>query len=465
MVRIVNHQQMPDWFSPWDLLPAQQVSGSGFVIEGGLVLTNAHVVSDTRLLLIFLQGDPRPHQAEVHAMGHDCDLALLRPLDPAALAGRPALQLTGLPALRSTVETVGYPVGGKQISSTRGVVSRIEAQHYSHPGNERHLAVQTDAAINPGNSGGPVLQDGRVVGVAFQAVTGLQNVGYFIPTEVVRHFLVDAATPPYTGFPTLGVRLQNLENPAARAFGALGAEESGAVVDMVFPDSSAEGRLRPGDVVVTLDGQPVANDASVELPPEVDGPRGLRVDLQVLVDRHQVGGVLEVEIVREGARHGLSIPLSGWAPNDRFANRYDCRPRYFVYGGLVFLPLHREMLKTFGGKWQRTADKELLDEYLLRPYREPDQWAMERVVMMRRLVHRVNSGLANDRNVAVEKVNGRRITSLVELIAAFEELPAHEAFHVVEFSNSRLGVLRRHACDAAHEEILAQYGVTRDRNL
>lgn len=83
------------------------------------------------------------------------------------------------------VVTYGYPAGGEQISYTRGVVSRIELQNYVHIGNRSLLAVQTDAAINPGNSGGPVIQDDRVVGVAFQGVPGLENAGFFIPPEGV----------------------------------------------------------------------------------------------------------------------------------------------------------------------------------------------------------------------------------------------------------------------------------------
>ena len=64
--------------------------------------------------------------------------------------------------------TYGFPAGGEQISYTRGVVSRIEVEGYVHIGNRAFLAVQTDAAINPGNSGGPVIQDDKVVGVAFE---------------------------------------------------------------------------------------------------------------------------------------------------------------------------------------------------------------------------------------------------------------------------------------------------------
>ena len=68
---------------------------------------------------------------------------------------------------------------------------------YVHSGADSHLAIQTDAAINPGNSGGPVIQDGKVVGVAFQGLTNADNIGYMIPTTVIAHFLKDVEDNQY----------------------------------------------------------------------------------------------------------------------------------------------------------------------------------------------------------------------------------------------------------------------------
>lgn len=469
VARIVNHSQRPNWYAPWDPAPAQQSSGSGFVVEGGRVMTNAHVVSDTRMVLVFLHGDPNPHHAVVDAIGHDCDLALLRPVEPGAFDHRAHLSFGGLPRLRSEVETFGYPSGGRQISSTRGVVSRIELQYYTHPGNEQHLAAQTDAAINPGNSGGPVVQDGKVVGVAFQAAADLQSTGYFIPTEVIHHFREDAARAgPYLGFPTLGVRVQNLENPAARHSAGMETHESGVVVDLVFPGTSAEGWLRAGDVLLAVDGVPIANDGSVALPPHPTYPGGeaadaLRMDLLVLVDRHLIGDRLGVRFLRDGVHHEAEIPLLGWPGVDRYAAKHDRRPRYFVYGGLVFLPLDIEVMKTFGPDWRNTGDKILLNEHILRLYAEPDRWSKEQVVLLRRLDHRVNASLTWSQNQVVERVNGREIARLDDLVRAFGD---HDGqFHVMELAGNRLAVLDRLEAERANPEILEQYGVTTDRNL
>src|SRR6476646_2968104 len=89
-------------------------------------------------------------------------------------------------------------------------------QTYVHIGNRQLLGVQTDAAINPGNSGGPVIQDDRVVGVAFQGIAGLENTGFFIPPPVIEHFLKDIEDKKYDGFPLVSIRAAPIENAAYR---------------------------------------------------------------------------------------------------------------------------------------------------------------------------------------------------------------------------------------------------------
>src|SRR5262249_12546189 len=150
--------------------------------------------------------DPRPYIAEVEFIGHDCDLAVLKVQDERFFDNLEPLVLGELPKVRSTVVTYGYPAGGEEISYTRGVVSRIQLQLFAHIGNRQLLGVQTDAAINPGNSGGPVIQDDRVVGVAFQGIQGLENTGFFIPTPIIEHFLKDIEDGKYDGFPIAGIR-------------------------------------------------------------------------------------------------------------------------------------------------------------------------------------------------------------------------------------------------------------------
>ncbi len=207
VIQIMTAGQQPVWDAPWRSESVRRSSGTGFVISRRRIITNAHVVSWARQILVRRYQDPKPYIAKVSFIAHDCDLAVLSVDDDSFFEGLEALPIGPLPKVRSTVVTYGYPAGGEQISYTRGVVSRIEVQTYVHIGNRSMLVVQTDAAINPGNSGGPVIQDDQVVGVAFQGAGGLENTGYFIPTRVIQHFLTDIEDGGYHGFPQAGVRL------------------------------------------------------------------------------------------------------------------------------------------------------------------------------------------------------------------------------------------------------------------
>ena len=201
VIQIQTFRQQPDWSAPWRFDAVQRAGGSGFVIRGKRIMTNAHVVSWCRQIIVRKYQDAKPYIAQVEFVAHDCDLAILTVEDESFFDGLPALEFGDLPKVRSTAVTYGYPAGGEEISYTRGVVSRIELSPYSHIGNRRLLTVQTDAAINPGNSGGPVVQDDRVVGVAFQGIQSLEGAGFFIPPPVIQRFLKDVEDNRYDGVP------------------------------------------------------------------------------------------------------------------------------------------------------------------------------------------------------------------------------------------------------------------------
>jgi len=192
---------------------------SGFVISGNRILTNAHGVAWHNVVRVRKHGDSRKYVATVEHVAHECDLAILKVEDSQFWSGLEALSLGTLPELQDKIKVVGYPQGGDRISITQGIVSRVEMGSYSHSG-EYLLMIQIDAAINSGNSGGPALDsEGRVAGVAFQALDEAENIGYIIPVPIIDHFLTDIKLHGnYTGFCRLGVSWQTTENEAMRQY-------------------------------------------------------------------------------------------------------------------------------------------------------------------------------------------------------------------------------------------------------
>jgi S1-C subfamily serine protease len=444
-----------DWSQPWRQEGVTSVTGSGFLIEGGRILTNGHVIADSRQVLVRRPDQANPYVATVEAVGNDCDLAVLRIADPEFARGLRPLGFGPLPHTGTRVVTYGFPLGGQDVSSTAGIVSRIESRGYVHSGADAHLVVQTDAAINPGNSGGPVVQGGRVVGVAFQGFPGADNMGFFIPVPIVRHFLANLVDGRYDGFPDSGLDTMALVSPAYRRERGLPKDRSGVVVDRVAPGGTADGVLRVGDVLLTVQGHAVADDGTIRL-------GDARVTFEHAIDMLQVGAPVRFTVWRGGREEALVAPARRIARYDRNRNRYGVAPDYVVYAGLVFMRLETELLKTMGRGWPQTANRDLVWDQLFREAEQPKEADRETIVLTRVLRHAVNSQMALAPPVGVERINGRAIRSLADVSEAFAQNQGR--FHTIELEGDEgIEALDRAKAEAAHPEILRQYAIPHDR--
>ena len=259
LVRITVTSQDANYRVPWFPGNTGGGVGAGFVIDGDRVMTNAHVISNARFITVEKDNDPKKYIGHVEFVGHDCDLAVVKIEDGDQkdfFKGTIPLQFGGIPEIESTVTVYGYPIGGERMSVTNGIVSRIDFQTYTHSGVDAHLTIQTSAPINPGNSGGPVLQDGKVIGVAFQGYSGdvAQNTGYMIPTPVMKRFLKDIESGHYNKYMDLSVTTFELQNPAMRRALGLPDDDQGVMVGTVASAGSSDGILKTGDVLLSIDG-------------------------------------------------------------------------------------------------------------------------------------------------------------------------------------------------------------------
>jgi len=459
VVKVQVYSARYDYQAPWRISPVRASSGTGFLIEGRRIVTNAHVVGDAKQILVKRHHVANPFVARVEAVGNDCDLAVLRVDDPKFHEGLTALKVgRGLPPRKSEVTTYGYPAGGQELSSTNGIVSRVEWLTYVHTGADAHIAVQTDAAINPGNSGGPVIQRGRVVGVAFQGAPHLQNVGFFIPAPVLLHFLKNLEDGEYDGFPDTGASETELLSPAYRAERGLPEGESGVVIEELSPGGTLAQVLKVGDVLLSVDGVDIADDGSVGIG-EIRGP------YHHLVDMKQVGDPVKFTVWREGKRQTFETKTRRIGRFDRQRYQWGVTPRFLVYAGLVFMPLDVEYLRTFGKGWPGRVPREMAWNHFFRSHDEPETADEEVLVLARVLQDPVNADLSITRGV-LEKVNGQRIRGLSALDAALTEARLKgEGFLELEFSSGYVEVLDVAAAEKAHPRILRTYGVQNAKHL
>jgi S1-C subfamily serine protease len=458
VIQITTFSQQPTWDTPWRFDQVRKASGTGFVIGGKRIMTNAHVVDWGRQILVRRYQDPRPYIARVKFFASDCDLAILEVDDERFFNGMQALEFGDLPQVRSTVVTYGYPAGGEQISYTRGVVSRIELQNYVHIGNRSYLAAQTDAAINPGNSGGPVIQDDKVVGVAFQGISGLENTGFFIPTTLVQHLLKDIEDGTYDGYPQAGIRFVSLQNDAYRKFLGLEDNDLGARIDHIFDVPSTREKLKIDDVVLKVGDYDVGSDGTIVY-------QGNRVFLGVAIADIQSGEKLPFKIWRDKKEMTIDVPLYTYSNDRAEGNQYETLPRYYVYGGLVFTPLSRDYMKTLGGSWTDPSNSELFYELFYHRHEHPETARKEPIVLSTVLPHAVNANFDVRGRALVDKINGKKINRLEDVIEAIESAPTNGQHTLQFYPEKSFECLDRADVNAANAEILKAYGIAKDRRL
>jgi S1-C subfamily serine protease len=198
VVKIHAIHHTPDLLRPWTRNSPQQVKGSGVVIDGKRILTNAHVVRYASQIYVQPNQSASYVPARVEVMTPGMDLAILKLDDEAFFDKRGTLPFAKeLPRVKDSVNVYGYPTGGTELSVTQGIVSRIEYTDYYYQATG--LRIQVDAALNFGNSGGPAVSDGKLVGLVFSLIQNAQNIGYLIPVEEIQLFLNDIKVGVFDG--------------------------------------------------------------------------------------------------------------------------------------------------------------------------------------------------------------------------------------------------------------------------
>ncbi len=455
IVKIYTIHDMPDYYNPWSMHGPFASTGSGCIIAGHRILTNGHVISDETFVQVRRYGDAKRYTARVLSVSHAADLALLTVDDPEFFKDVKTLDFGELPKSQQEVTVYGFPLGGDTLSTTKGVVSRIEHQTYAHS-SDNLLAVQIDAALNPGNSGGPAISEGKIVGVAMQSISQADNIGYIVPVPIIQHFFKDIADNRYDGIPSLGVVLQNLENPDLRRKYDVPDKTSGVLVLKVLPRSSAEGSLQSGDVVTAVEGHPVANDGTVEFRPRE------RTSVSYFVQEKQVGDPLTVDILRAGEPKTVTVTLAHALENDRIVpmERYDILPTYYIYGGVVFCPLTINLLKEWGNDWYNKAPEDLVAPLSFNYVTDDKD---EIVIALKVLPVDANQGYHDYSNWEIAEVNGKKIRNLRELIQIVET-DRSQPFVTFKDKWGRQIVLNRETVAKNEADILSTYRITSDRS-
>jgi len=283
--------------------PRQRVvrgTGSGFIFNaGGQILTNAHVVDGADTVSVRLK-DGRTFEGKVLGQDLVTDVAVIQ----IQANDLPAVTIGNSDALQpgEWVIAIGNPLGLDN-TVTAGIISATDRSASDVGVPDRRVGfIQTDTAINPGNSGGPLLNArGEVIGMNTAIISGAQGLGFAIPINTVQNIAQQLVTKGAVEHPYLGVQMvtltpevkQQLEIESGGQIKV--AADQGILIIRVVPDSpAARAGLRAGDVIQTINNQPVTTTEQV----------------QQIVESSSVGSQLQVQVQRNGQTAQVAVRLA-----------------------------------------------------------------------------------------------------------------------------------------------------------
>ena len=286
----------------------QEGSGSGSILDQqGHILTNYHVVEGAQKLAVSF-GSQKNYAAEVVGGDPDTDLAVIKliekprqPLTVIALGDSDKLEVG------QKVLAIGNPFGLDRTLTT-GVISGLQRPIRARNNRPIEGAIQTDASINPGNSGGPLLDShGRMIGINSQILSpsgASAGVGFAVPVDIAKRIVPQLIRSGEVRRPKLGITSRDVEVLKNQVELPV---SSGVVIWQVAPGDAAanaglrgltqteNGDLELGDIIIGIDSDKVGNND----------------DLYRLLDKHQVGDTVQIQIMRNGRRLSVPVRLSG----------------------------------------------------------------------------------------------------------------------------------------------------------
>ena len=401
IVKIHTSASVSNYKHPWQTSNIFRYVGSGAIIEDNQILTSAHVVSGAKFLEVQKENDPKKYIASVKYISHQADLAIVEVEDKIFFNDTKPLKLSKKLKTRDEITVLGYPLGGQTISTTTGIISRIEYTNYVWS-NEYLLSIQVDAAINGGNSGGAALdKNGDIVGIAMMRLKNADNISYIVPSVIINTFLEDIKDGKVDGFGSDGLTINYINNDSIKEY--FGLKNGDGILITKVP--YGENNFRVNDIILELDGKAVANDATI------DSSFG-RVHCNLVLHQKQIGDKVQFKVLRDKEIISFDYIIKNIEP--LITNEFDKEPRYLIFGGLAFTPLTKNYISAIGSNTSGinnlfyNIDKS-------KDFNEAVVWIQDS------FPHEVNRGYYSQGYI-VEKVNGVKVQNFKHFVSLIDSL-------------------------------------------
>lgn len=414
LVRVNVTGQAYDYTRPWQKKAPFSKRALGAVLPKNRVLVTADLVANQNYVELERAESGEKSGADVVVVDYEANLALVEPSDKKFLDGLAPLQL----ALDTVV---GDRLAALQLESTgalvvtEGLVTTVQMTRYPAEVSQfLTYRISMSMQYRDNSYTIPLVKKNKLAGLLLRYDPRSQVLDA-IPAPIIAHFLKEADSEHYRGFPTSGFSFFPTRDPQLRQFAGQTGKPAGVYVTSLEPNMpAAKAGMQVGDIVTAVSNNDLDQNGNY-----VDPLYGKIEFTNLITARAFVGDTLPVQVQRAGKTMQLDLVLEHRTASDYVIPPYtgDQPPSFYVLGGLVFQELSRQYLREWGPTWLKDAPQRFV--YMDRFQSELFPEGNRRVVVLSQVLQ-ANSTIGYDEYgfLTVEKVNGKEIRSLRDLAEA-----------------------------------------------
>jgi S1-C subfamily serine protease len=417
LVRVNVTGQPYDYTRPWQKRAPFSKRALGAVLPKNRVLVTADLVANQNYVELERAESGEKTGADVVVIDYEANLALIEPNDKKFLDGLTPLQLALDTVVGDKLSALQLEQTGALVV-TEGLVTTVQMTPYPADVSQfLTYRISMSMQYRDNSYTIPLVKNNKLAGLLLRYDPRSQVLDA-IPAPIIAHFLKEADSPDYRGFPSAGFSYFPTRDPQLRKFAGETGKAGGVYVISLEPNMpAAKAGLQVGDIVTAIGDNEIDQNGNY-----VDPLYGKIAFTNLITSKAFAGDTLPIQIQRSGQPMQLNLSLEHRAANDYVIPPYnaDQPPPFYVLGGLIFQELSRQYLKEWGANWRKEAPQRFvyLDHFQSELFPEGNR----RVVILSQVLP-ANSTIGYDdlSYLTVEKVNGKEIKSLRDLADAVKE--------------------------------------------
>lgn len=459
LIRVNVTRQGYNFHRPWEQGSPSTHTAVGVIVDDNRVLLTAEMMAGYRYVELEKLGAGNKGPAEVEVIDYDANLALIRAKDPAFLEPMEPLQLTA-DAVAGDHLTVLQVKGNGDIAPSRSPITSVEL--ILNPFGSYFLTYRLNGSLQYryNNFTLPALKEGRLAGLLTGYDAKAQTID-ILSAPIIEHFIREASTGRYHGFPRLGVQVVPTDDPQLRRYVGIPEDLGGVYVQEVAGETGGtDGGLKVGDIITEMDGHAVDEQGNYRHP--LFGSISIA---HLLRSEFYAGDRIKVGVFREGKILNIEAVPEVKTPEDFIVPPYvvDSAPRYFILAGLVFGELSLPYLKEYGPQWPVNAPIGLV--YYQKNQHIPAERGREKIVLISHVLGTSqNIGYEGLSDLVVTRVNQRPISRLEDVAEAIRS-PV-DGFHKIELEeHPKVLFIDPGEVEDINTQIKQRYGIPQLHNL